>query len=203
MANAGARYHTDPDFKARVLARNKRRYEADKADPIAYAERLRKHRERMRVRAKTPAYKEKRREIETKRRAAINANPERLARVKAVRRAYQDRILASQDGYKKRLLDRARGRAIERGIPFELTLGNVQWPVRCPILGVELIYGGQRGSGIRDNGASLDRIDPNGGYTVGNTQVLSVKANRMKNDATLDELIALGAWARRWKYVFG
>jgi hypothetical protein len=54
----------------------------------------------------------------------------------------------------------------------------------CPALGVPLVWG----SGVNDNTPSLDRIDPNKGYVRGNVQWLSHKANRIKNDATLEEL---------------
>lgn len=46
---------------------------------------------------------------------------------------------------------------------------------------------------------SLDRIDSAGGYTVGNVEVLCLRCNCVKNDATLDELRLLVAYMERCK----
>ena len=50
-------------------------------------------------------------------------------------------------------------------------------------LGIELKYLGGEAA------PSLDRIDPLKGYVKGNIQVISTKANTMKNNATQDELV--------------
>lgn len=59
---------------------------------------------------------------------------------------------------------------------------------RCPLLGVALIYETQ-GRAIPDNYATIDRIDSSRPYGPDNVWVISSRANRMKNDATADELI--------------
>lgn len=58
----------------------------------------------------------------------------------------------------------------------------------CPLLGIELSYDKYAGNTVPDNYASLDKIDPNKGYVVGNVQIVSFRANTLKNSATLDEL---------------
>lgn len=58
-------------------------------------------------------------------------------------------------------------------------------PERCPILGIEMSFHSNR---KEDNSHSLDRIDPNKGYIKGNIWVISLRANRIKNDATVSEL---------------
>ncbi len=65
-------------------------------------------------------------------------------------------------------------------------------PAKCIYLNVPLDYrsAAQRGEDRVWNGPSIDRIDPNGGYVLGNIQVISDLANRMKQDATPAQLMA-------------
>lgn len=86
----------------------------------------------------------------------------------------------------KVLLKSARNRAKENGIPFSIKLEDVYVPAFCPVLRIPLEVGGER-----FNSPSLDRIDNTKGYEPGNVIVVSLRANRLKSDATLDELIAL------------
>jgi len=59
----------------------------------------------------------------------------------------------------------------------------------CPILEIPLVYRiPENYKGIPDNHATLDKINPSKGYVLGNIQILSKKANTMKNNATIDEL---------------
>ena len=66
----------------------------------------------------------------------------------------------------------------------------------CPILGIPMRWHAGRGTGKRQpNTKSIDRIDPNRGYIKGNVQIISWRANKIKQDATFEELIKLGKWA--------
>ena len=59
----------------------------------------------------------------------------------------------------------------------------------CPILEIPLQYSVPKNSKvIPDNYATLDKINPSKGYVMGNIQILSKKANTMKNNATIEEL---------------
>lgn len=80
----------------------------------------------------------------------------------------------------------AKNRAKKKGIPFNIELSDVSIPEKCPVLNVPLSYGHS------DFGPSLDRIVPSLGYTKGNVIVISRKANRIKNDASPDEILAVG-----------
>lgn len=79
----------------------------------------------------------------------------------------------------------ARSRAKQRGEDFSISLEDVIIPSKCPILGIPLEY--HRGR-PQDNSYSLDRIDPSKGYVKGNIWVISFRANRIKNDSTIEEL---------------
>lgn len=79
----------------------------------------------------------------------------------------------------------ARKRALESAIPCSLAVTDIQIPLVCPVLGIPLRPGCRKN---HDASPSLDRIDSSKGYTPDNVWVISYRANRIKNDATLDEL---------------
>lgn len=91
----------------------------------------------------------------------------------------------------------AQARAKARGIPFRITTGDIREVYRdvCPVLGIPLKRN-KRGSANSDS-PTLDRIDSTRGYEIGNIQVLSNKANRMKSDATPEELLQFADWIIR------
>jgi hypothetical protein len=79
-----------------------------------------------------------------------------------------------------------KNRAKTKGIPFTITPADLMpLPTHCPILGIELEYGGKK---ARGNLPSVDRIDNARGYEPGNVWVISNRANTIKGDATLAEL---------------
>lgn len=85
------------------------------------------------------------------------------------------------------MLMKARQRAAEVGLEFDITLTDIIIPKYCPILGLPLPA----------SKPSLDRIDNTRGYVLGNVHVISWRANNLKRTATLAELIALGRWAMK------
>lgn len=84
-----------------------------------------------------------------------------------------------------RLLNYARRSAKRRGEICELELKDIVIPERCPILGIELSAGNET---HQDFSPSVDRIDSNKGYTKDNIWIISQRANRIKNNATLEEI---------------
>lgn len=81
-----------------------------------------------------------------------------------------------------------RLRAKERRLPFDLEPSDLVLPERCPILGTPLVIGRDEG---RNDSPSVDRLVPELGYVKGNVQVISDRANRLKQDATVAELRAI------------
>lgn len=59
------------------------------------------------------------------------------------------------------------------------------------MLGIELSISEGR---MADNSPSLDRFKPELGYVKGNIHVISTRANRIKNDATYNEIRKLFYW---------
>lgn len=101
--------------------------------------------------------------------------------------------------YKKELKElwrHLKQSATKRKIPFSLTLtdlNNISFPVTCPILGLELKFNKDRAA---DDSYSIDRIDSSKGYEIDNIVVISQKANRVKNNATSDELAKIEQFYR-------
>jgi hypothetical protein len=96
------------------------------------------------------------------------------------------------------LLRDARHRAKKQGIPFSITPADVNIPDKCPILGIPLIPkppNGRPGPWIYS--PSLDKIVPELGYVPGNIQILSARANTLKSNGSLEELAAIGKFAKR------
>ena len=82
----------------------------------------------------------------------------------------------------------AKSRAKGKGIPFDITVEDVVIPTHCPYLGIPLTN--EPDKSRPHSNPSLDRIVSSRGYVKGNVQVLSNLANRMKADATWEQLVA-------------
>ena len=89
------------------------------------------------------------------------------------------------------MLERVKYRAKNENLPFNLTRGDIFIPTICPILGIQLVRSEGR---LTQNSPSLDRIIPALGYVKGNVWVVSMKANTMKNSATVEELRQFARW---------
>ena len=115
---------------------------------------------------------------------------------KAIRKAndeeYNDRYKEQKRNflirhYKEHMLSHAKIRAKKYGLDFDLTVEDLNIPQICPILEVPLVIGTNRDY---EYSPSLDRIDNSKGYIKGNVQIISKKANSMKNSASISELKA-------------
>lgn len=84
----------------------------------------------------------------------------------------------------KKLLSSAKSRAEKKGLEFTLTEKDISIPRFCPVLGIP-IYTSKLNS---DNSPSLDRFDNKIGYIPSNVNVISTRANRIKNDSNFEEI---------------
>lgn len=92
----------------------------------------------------------------------------------------------------------ARYRARKYGVPYTLTIDDLpEIPEYCPAIGIKIRHTIGRRVGISDQSPSLDRIDPLKGYVKDNLSIISVKANRIKNNATADELRRIALYVDR------
>lgn len=87
---------------------------------------------------------------------------------------------------KKRILRTAKCRAKKNKLLFELSVEDIYWPTHCPVFGFELDY---KAGHNAQNGPSLDRFDNTKGYVKDNVNVISRRANILKKDATVEELV--------------
>lgn len=85
------------------------------------------------------------------------------------------------------LLQYAKKRAKQQGFAFEVTKEHFaqELPTHCPVLGCALTYESAKQA---NNSASLDRVDPTKGYIAGNVVIVCWRVNKLKGDASLDEL---------------
>lgn len=122
-------------------------------------------------------------------------NKEQIAQQRSEYRRTNKSKLVKKEYYKNNidrfLLSNAKSRAKRLKLPFNLDLSDVLIPKSCPILKIPIIQETSK----KDGSPSVDRKIPSLGYTKGNVQVISWRANNLKSNATLKELIALGKWA--------
>lgn len=94
---------------------------------------------------------------------------------------------------RKFLLHSTKNRAKKKKLEFNLTIEDILIPKMCPVLGLPLVA---NDGYAKDDSPSIDRIDPNKGYVKGNCCVISHKANRMKQENTLEDLLKIIEYIR-------
>lgn len=100
-----------------------------------------------------------------------------------------------ENNMSKHLLTLAQKRSVKYGVPFDLTQEDIFIPKVCPALGMEL----KRGvGGSADSSPTLDRHIPKLGYVKGNVAVISSLANRIKTNATTEQVEAVLNWMKNW-----
>lgn len=102
----------------------------------------------------------------------------------------KDKLTKSrEDNLERTLFLSAKARAKRLGLEFDLEKSDILIPEFCRYLGVKLtrkLGNNRKRSWLNP---SLDRINPNKGYTKDNIQIISVRANSMKSNAQIEDLI--------------
>jgi len=85
----------------------------------------------------------------------------------------------------------SKNRAKHKGLSFNLTKEYLEdiMTETCPILGIPLEFGGDKRTS-----PSLDRLIPELGYVEGNVNIISDRANTIKQDASPEELRKVALW---------
>ena len=139
----------------------------------------------------------------------VAKNPERYKSTHR-RNAHQQRINSPE--YKQRqaeraarmvrdrravaMLNNAKVRAKKLGLPFSITMADLNVPDVCPVLGIPLLVDLCDKHSRPDGVPSIDRIVPSLGYVPGNVAVISWRANRIKQDGAPDDWEALIRYVR-------
>lgn len=77
------------------------------------------------------------------------------------------------------------------GKEWNISFGDIVWNTHCPILGMELDYFNDFRA---ENSPSFDQVFPGEGYVKGNVQIISYRANRIKNDGSAEEHMKIAEW---------
>jgi len=115
-------------------------------------------------------------------------------RASECRTCANERFLRSD--HRSKLLNSAKQRAKANGLDFNLTIDDIVIPEFCPALGIRLVPvvgEGRKSLTKLEASPSLDRVDNSKDYVKGNVCVISLRANNIKKDATLQELKAIAA----------
>jgi hypothetical protein len=168
--------------KERISAARKARYAANPEKKREWQKRwYDKNREEIRARSKLRYRTETGNLVRAQVKQWREDNPEK---VKATnKRYYRNKRLEA-------VLWLARRRAEKSKLPFTITKSDITVPKCCPYLQVPFSVEG-------DYVPTLDRIKPELGYVPGNVIVVTKRANRIKNNATWEELLKIGKNLRR------
>lgn len=106
---------------------------------------------------------------------------------------HKEKIKDAQVKYRKEnplkyLYNLAKRRAKSRNVEFNIDLSDLTLPTHCPYLGILLdSYHPEQ-----KYHPSIDRIDSSKGYIKGNVEIISHRANMLKNNASSEELLLIG-----------
>lgn len=92
-------------------------------------------------------------------------------------------------------LAQIRWRAKRDGIVCTITVEDIQVPAVCPVLGTAF----EAGDKCKPTSPSVDRRDNTKGYIPGNVCVISHRANQLKADASLLELVCVLEYIKGWR----
>jgi hypothetical protein len=91
------------------------------------------------------------------------------------------------------VLQSAKVRAKALGLPFNIDVSALSIPSVCPIFGTPLVWT----DAVTNDTPSLDRLVPEKGYVTENVAFISMRANRIKSDASLAELERIVEWMKQ------
>jgi len=166
--NCNETKNLEVDFYSRIDVRNGKRYYS------SYCKKCD-------VKRSLPIRQRNSKEYQANRMARIKNDPELHEAIKKQKREN------SRKNFKSVMLSNAKQRAKRSGIDFNITIEDIIVPNLCPLLKIPFIVG-TMATGFRYT-PTLDRVDSTKGYIKGNVRVISMLANSMKTDATLEQCL--------------
>lgn len=94
------------------------------------------------------------------------------------------------------MFNNSKQRAKKSGLEHSITKEDIIIPDFCPVFNIKLK---REDKNTWLNAPSIDRIDNTKGYIKGNVIVVSRRANILKKDATIEELIKMADFYKRYK----
>jgi hypothetical protein len=98
----------------------------------------------------------------------------------------------------------AKDRARKQNLPFNVTLKYLRENAgdECPVFHTPFDWGASGlGPGkFKPNGPQLDRIEPELGYVMGNVAFISHRANRLKDNGTMQDHYDIADWI--WSHLY-
>ena len=83
----------------------------------------------------------------------------------------------------------------KNSVPFDFIVDDLApFPLQCPVLHIDIDYF-KKGQGGSNYSPSIERLVPSKGYVTGNVRIISQKANRLKQDASIDEQVQVLAYS--------
>jgi hypothetical protein len=114
------------------------------------------------------------------------------------------KLLSEKDKQIGSAFNHARDRARKQNLPFNITLKYLRDIAgdECPIFHTIFDWGiSGLGSGkFKPNGPQLDRVKPELGYVVGNVAFISHRANRLKDNGTMQDHYDIADWI--WSFLY-
>ena len=171
--------------------------EEHNADPIVQEEKLRKFKER-RKREGARYWQKYGEKLLEKDKERYGSDPEYRQRILERNRAYletnKEHINSARrdrhsENPMRAMVQGARRRAAAQGLPFDDGfMESMAMPGVCPLLETPLVVR-SGGKGAHVASPTFDKLVPDQGYVAGNVRIISHLANRMKNAASIEQLL--------------
>ena len=113
---------------------------------------------------------------------------------------YNNKLTLEQniDKAKQHKFNVKRSQAKSLGVDWNIRFQEVEWNDWCPVFDIKLNWLNE--GKAKDDTPSFDRTDSDKGYVAGNVVIMSWKANRLKNNATKEDLKALSEYMEIIEY---